>query len=438
MAAEDQLRILAVTPRSPTPDVPVTGGLEAPQTGAAHAAGPFAVALSGWVAGRERPVEAVECVQESNQRVFRAPVDTAVPAGAAHEGFAWRGSFQGRVNCALMPAEFEFTVRAVLEGGGHVDLATVRGRRPAIRSAHTPALRPLLITTIGRSGSTALVRLLDAHPGVVAYAQHEPRVVAYWLEVFRELSDPASYLRQLAPDPDMPLTRGWWLGQRPPYRLPEVEPAMEQWLGREAVDALATTVHARMEAVYGALATSRERGEARYFAEKALPAPYPSLVWELDPGTREVFLVRDFRDSACSWRSWRRPARARDAGARAADGSGTAEREAITTTADIVAVLARAWEARKDRAHLIHYEDLVRSPRAAIGGLMSYLELEPTPADLDAMVAVVQAEPGRAGQATTTGVEASIGRWRRELTPEEQRACQEAFGSALEAFGYST
>ena len=100
-------------------------------------------------------------------------------------------------------------------------------------------------------------------------------------------------------------------------------------------------------------------------------------------------------------------------------------------------MLARAWEARKDRAHLIHYEDLVRSPRAAIDGLMSYLELEPAAGDLDAMVAAVQGEPGRASQATTTGVEASIGRWRRELTPEEQRACEEAFGPALEAFGYT-
>ena len=162
MAAEDQLRILAVTPRSPPPDAAVTGGLEAPQVGSAHAAGPFALALSGWVAGRERPVQAIECVQESTSACSGPRSTPPRRPATGQEGFAWRGTFQGRVNCALLPAEFQFTVRAVQDDGNHVDLATVHGRRPTIRSDHTPGLRPLMITTIGRSGSTALVRLLDA------------------------------------------------------------------------------------------------------------------------------------------------------------------------------------------------------------------------------------------------------------------------------------
>jgi hypothetical protein len=37
---------------------------------------------------------------------------------------------------------------------------------------------------------------------------------------------------------------------------------------------------------------------------------------------------------------------------------------------------------------------------------------------------------------TSPDAEASIGRWRRDLDPELQRACHEAFGEALEVFGY--
>jgi hypothetical protein len=37
---------------------------------------------------------------------------------------------------------------------------------------------------------------------------------------------------------------------------------------------------------------------------------------------------------------------------------------------------------------------------------------------------------------TSETPEGSIGRWRRDLEPELAEACEEAFGGALEAFGY--
>jgi hypothetical protein len=38
---------------------------------------------------------------------------------------------------------------------------------------------------------------------------------------------------------------------------------------------------------------------------------------------------------------------------------------------------------------------------------------------------------------TSAGAAGSIGRWKKELGPDLERACEEAFGEALALFGYA-
>jgi hypothetical protein len=41
-----------------------------------------------------------------------------------------------------------------------------------------------------------------------------------------------------------------------------------------------------------------------------------------------------------------------------------------------------------------------------------------------------------ATHATSASVEASIGRWRRELSPQQKRLCADIYGDFLRQFGY--
>ena len=69
-----------------------------------------------------------------------------------------------------------------------------------------------MVTTLGRTGSTILMKVLATHPEIVACPpfEHEPRVGTYWLGVMNTLTDPVSYRRQINPTGTIDGT--WWVG----------------------------------------------------------------------------------------------------------------------------------------------------------------------------------------------------------------------------------
>ena len=67
------------------------------------------------------------------------------------------------------------------------------GQRRPLTTAYAPRLQPLLVTSLGRMGTTLLMRMLAAHPGVVTYDRppYEARGGKYWLHVLKTLAAPA-------------------------------------------------------------------------------------------------------------------------------------------------------------------------------------------------------------------------------------------------------
>jgi hypothetical protein len=149
---------------------------------------------------------------------------------------------------------------------------------------------------------------------------------------------------------------------------------------------------------------------------------------------REVILVRDFRDMVASMFAYN-----------AKRGREGFRRDSVTSDAEYVVKqvkgsvsgLAAAWSARRDRAHLVRYEDLIRDPEATVASLLRYLGLDESATG--AMVsALVARAPETEWHRTTPDPGASIGRWRQDLAPEVRRACEEELASELRAFGYAT
>jgi hypothetical protein len=135
---------------------------------------------------------------------------------------------------------------------------------------------------------------------------------------------------------------------------------------------------------YYDVARSQGQEEPRYFAEKHLwPNFIQMLIRELYPRAREVFLVRDFRDVACSTLSLDER--------RGYTGSG---REHGMSEEDYVRVvqrrmatdIRRSWESRGEGAHLVRYEDMVRRPHETVSALLSYLDVDAAPATVDRLV----------------------------------------------------
>jgi hypothetical protein len=70
----------------------------------------------------------------------------------------------------------------------------------------------------------------------------------------------------------------------------------DRWYGSDQVEEFARVAHATVESFYLEHARGRKRATPAFFAEKFAPAGHiRSIVRQLYPRTREIFLVRDPR-----------------------------------------------------------------------------------------------------------------------------------------------
>jgi hypothetical protein len=415
------------------PETLAGAGLDAPAPGEQLAT--YALELRGWAIGESEPAVAAEFVHDG-QPLRQVPLDVGRPRlAAAHPQANGRTAigFATAQSALALPPGFELEVRAVMESGLRVPMASLRGVREPVATGFEAELQPLMVTTLGRTGSMALMRMLEAHPEVLVYRpyRYEQQVAGYWLDVLLTLSDPSSYMRQIAPAGNLenPL---WWLGaDRPPPRLRDS--ALQRWLGSEALEQLARISQERIAAVYEQIATGADKPRARFFAEKH-SLRTAALGAELYPASRELFLVRDFRDMVASIMDFNRRRGVEGFGRAAASG----DAEWIASMAGWATSLVRAWQRRRRQAHLVRYEDLVARPAETLAALLEHIEVESSAARIEEMQGTLATEmPELAGHRTRSASE-SIGRWRTDLPDELQEACSQAFGEALSVFGYAS
>ena len=344
--------------------------------------------MRGWAVGAGSAVESVELLHDggvlarSTPDVPRPDIEQSLPDVPAEQ----QVGFFLSINALALELDFELQLRALLRDGETVELATLSGRRSPLDSGYRARLQPLMVTTIGRTGSSMLVHLLGAHPGVVAYRPFrvEPRVASYWIGVLRSLSEPASYRRQMQ---GLNLQNPtWWLGTEGRVARRTQDAEFQDWLGSEAVQTLAGFAQSRIDDVYTRIAGLQQRPDVAYFAEKYQPDAVPRLMWELYPDAREVVLVRDFRDMLCSILAFNAKRGVQGFGRDRA----ASDAEFVDEMGKPADALARSWEQRASRAHLIRYEDLVSRPAETVEGLLDYAGLD-------------SGRSGRAGNARRAG-----------------------------------
>ncbi len=385
--------------------------------------------LSGWACSpRERVraviVEAGSEVQRLEIRLPRQDVAAAYPYAVGAPLFGFRGV----VSTLGLPSEAELTLSALLESGARVPVRTLRiTRRPLVAAAHE-GMRPLLLYSFGRSGTSWTMHLLREHPQVVVAGSfpHEVRAGQYWARLAHLLSQPLPAGADPRPE--------WaWTPFEPRcHRGPEV-PETGAWFGGDYVEGLVASMRERTQEYYARVGRHLGRQRPLFFAEKAGHLFTLKLMQEFYPDARLVFLVRDFRDMFCSIRSFN-----------ARRGVAMFGREAVASDEDFIARLGRdvAGYRRTMIEHgpdapLLRYEDLIRRPHETLARLFAALGLDAGRGVIDGVIARASAETeGSDTHRTTRTQEESIGRWRRDLSAAERQALHKALGGLLEAFGY--
>ena len=394
------------------------------------------LSLEGWVVGADTRVVGVEFSQFGNS-LGQIPLEARRPDVAVRlPGIpnAEVSGFRALIGALTLTKDFKISVKAVLEDDTEVEIATVTGRRSSVRSRFRPSIQPLMITTLGRSGSTVLVRVLGAHPAI-ACLDDDSRVANHWIQTLSELADPPRYLRRLLPSSQPgPNSTGWWVGTRAPIPSSSADREVQDLLYATGAEELATFVQERIDAVYRRGADSAGCPDARYYVEKHHPTVVPSIMWELYPEAKEIILVRDFRDFFCSVVAYNSRIGVSGFGAELQP---DAEHH-IRWLSDAAERLALSWQERSAQAHLLRYEDLVLDPSQELERLLKYLELPASDGVIDAMTGTLfETVAGGEDHRTSPSARESIGRWRQDLSPELRRLAEEEFSTGLSIFGYA-
>jgi len=257
------------------------------------------------------------------------------------------------------------------------------------------------------------------------------------MQLLKAVSEPASYLQTLNTNLS---DEHWWLGHEShlsDLAIP-ADPEVHQWLGRDCIESLTAFCQNRIEEFYEQIAVMQSQTDAAYFAEKYGSEGFfksiRRMIQELYPHSREILLVRDFRDIVCSILAYNAKQRFVAFGRE----NVSSDEEFIERIRLHALGLLRNYESRSSQVHLLRYEDLILRPIETLDVLLNYLGLAPTPATVEGMIERASEETLLMREhRTSPDPEKSIGRWWRDLDPSLQAVCQEAFGDVLQGFGYT-
>jgi hypothetical protein len=398
----------------------------------------YSLQIKGWILGRTSPVSKVQVLEDDN---VLYSVSTTWPRRDIYHAFrevpnALSSGFRIVVNTLKIKQKFQLTVRAMLEDGSYVPIGLIRGQRHLSSSDTGSAFNPLLITTIGRSGSTWLCWLLAQHPQIISYKpfENEPRVISYWVQVLKSLSDPMSYLQVFGADMS---DEEWWIGRTSPLvSIHEIEQDLLHWLSGPNVAALIEVAQARIQGFYKEVSRLQGRDNVQYFVEK-FTSDYSnqSIIKGIYPQAREVVLIRDPRDIFCSINAYNQKLNRSDFGR----GRIPDDEKYLHFLRDEAGNLLNIYRGQSN-IHLLRYEDLILQPTETISSLLSYLQLdgsvEVSKMILEKALSNNSLQEFQQFHRTTQNESASIGRWRTDLDEQLQSKSQEIFKDILEGFGY--
>lgn len=423
--------------QSTNPDVWMQ--LSVPEPG--HKEDVYSIEFTGWLRSKESNFKSLTVRDPISKSVFTYSLrEPGESRGMKRILSKEKQRFSFSVGVIGFSLEFDLILSGTLGDNSVVKLATIKGTRHPVRSSFMPSLQPLILNSLGRTGTTMLMRLLSAHQQIVAQMvyPYEVRASNYWMHFLKVLSAPYSGTQQ-----------DWqsFLQQQSSIvsnitndQKYTTKHQVKNWVGVRYVENMAAFCQQSVEEYYLSVAESQEETNSMYFVEKYSPYHVPSIIWELYPKAREIILVRDFRDMLSSINAFNAK--------RGGLGFG---RKRVLTDEEYVEQLGQrgirnlhqAWIARREKVHLMRYEDIILKPMETVRSMLQYLSLEHSDDTITKMLSAVTAIDDKEererteAHKTSKSPEDSIGRWKKDLSPSVQSLCKKEFGHILEDFGYS-
>ncbi len=280
---------------------------------------------------------------------------------------------------------------------------------------------PVLVTTVGRTGSTAVMAALSQHPNIVVAGQrpYEVELGCYYAHALRTLAASGDHNKSLRTDAITAVENRFRIGFNP-YFDPSFASvfkdrnALRHFLGDRLPGRLGSTFREIILDYYEKVAADQGIEHPIYFAEKSLPERDSRLgVRFMFPNIREILLIRDLRDVVCS----------------AMRSNGSDFDKILATTQSAAHRLVDIQKNITPGTMVLKYEDFVLDRDRTIPRIFDFLGLSVARFDEQRMGSLFEVH------GTSSSPEASIGRWTHDLSAE-QKGMMKVFRPFLEAFQY--
>lgn len=376
--------------------------------------------IGGWAADSEAAARAVPiCILVDGEvhvtlqcRRYRPDLASIGSYGDGRHGF--RFNFSPPLDPKSRP-----TIQVVYEESG----ATLpNGVWKLAESPVKSELTPILITAIGRSGTTLLMSRLGNSPKIVMgdAPPFELRLLAYYSVAQRVLTRSDNLNNSANPDRlEAEILR---LGYNPYFsdsyaRQLGGEQKVRQFIDSYVRGQLNSLFKEIIGKYYRGVAEWQQKHDVIYFAEKSnnLERGMREFSRSIYEGLREIIIVRDPRDLICSHISYFTSDRSK----------------ALSDIAGMTAEILRISRNLPHNTLIMKYEDLVLRPEESDSQIADFLGIDL----IGRRSPEAEAKIFR-GHGTSTSPNASIGRWRSQLEMSDQLHNNRIWTDFLSRFGY--
>jgi hypothetical protein len=281
---------------------------------------------------------------------------------------------------------------------------------------------PVLLTTMGRTGSTAVMAVLAQHPKVtVAGARpYEIEMGCYYAYALRTLAATGDHEKSLRTDNVTATENRFHIGFNPYFKAShaavfKIPEGFQQYMTRRLPSRLGSAFRDIILDYYEEVSRDQMKEFPIYFAEKSLPEQDSRRgIRFMFPNVREIVLIRDMKDVICSSTS----------------SSGASFDRALQSTFTAAKQLKSIHSEQNPNIMFLKYEDFVQDNTPIISKIFGFLGLASINSDEKGMSTLFSTH------ATSSTPAASIGRWKTDLTKEQGKAC-EILDPFMDHFGYS-